>query len=707
MRWLGLLGVICVVAGVGCQFSPTRTCSKDGDCRGGGVCDPTHKICVVSSDGGGGDAGDAGDDAGVLCPSGCASFEECIDGACAPRYERVVVDEPAAGAFVGPDGVVVSARLVLAQGRAPADPAFLVLTTEGPGDGGVTQLVKDGGAYVGQWPGSEVDGTYSLMAAHPGSALLRSDPVSVVVDRTPPMFSMEIPSATRLDGGATDYTDPEPGYEAAHRRDEVVTMTVKVKEDHLSPSSVTVRVTGIADGGMPGAVETLAWSPQWVDCGNERCASLEVDLAAPQMDAFRGTFEVTIDGADLAGNTASASEGVKVTRWKWSHPFSPTETSPAVGGRGTIYVGANGLHAISPEGVPQWSFDGGAVTATPSVGRVDGGADRVYVAVKSGTLASLIAVEGGTEISRCGPYSSNGTIRGSVFVTIADGGVGGWEAAAAVLSADTDSRMLALRPEDAIGTCVPSSSTTQEMAENSALSGRGADVFYGDKLGNIQSWQLAGWTQRSGWPVGTGGLYARSLAVVGTNIVGGGGGPGTGGVFSIHYNGNAAGPNWKFPVGSSTPAWHPSIGSGDYVYFGNDQSILTRVMLGANAGAQTTNTPKPVFGAPLVGEGSVVYSAVSLSGEIQAWTSDLRPLWAVKVEGGVVASLNLDCSRNGAGLKLNGRPGVLYVLSDQGTLYSFVVDSRGIDTTAPWPKFLHDPRNTGNADTPLDEFSCP
>jgi hypothetical protein len=73
----------------------------------------------------------------------------------------------------------------------------------------------------------------------------------------------------------------------------------------------------------------------------------------------------------------------------------------------------------------------------------------------------------------------------------------------------------------------------------------------------------------------------------------------------------------------------------------------------------------------------------------------------------VESSATIDCARDAAGSKLAGRPGVLYVGSNSGKLYAFVVDSRGIDTTAPWPKYQHDPRNTGNADTALSEFACP
>jgi hypothetical protein len=52
-----------------------------------------------------------------------------------------------------------------------------------------------------------------------------------------------------------------------------------------------------------------------------------------------------------------------------------------------------------------------------------------------------------------------------------------------------------------------------------------------------------------------------------------------------------------------------------------------------------------------------------------------------------------------------GPLGVLYVGSVSGSLYALVVDSPGLDSTAPWPKYQHDVRNTGNPTTPIQ--SCP
>jgi hypothetical protein len=56
------------------------------------------------------------------------------------------------------------------------------------------------------------------------------------------------------------------------------------------------------------------------------------------------------------------------------------------------------------------------------------------------------------------------------------------------------------------------------------------------------------------------------------------------------------------------------------------------------------------------------------------------------------------------GSLVEGNHGVLYVPAG-GKLYAFVVDSAGLDPDAPWPKYQHDARNTGNPATPITQ--CP
>ena len=94
-------------------------------------------------------------------------------------------------------------------------------------------------------------------------------------------------------------------------------------------------------------------------------------------------------------------------------------------------------------------------------------------------------------------------------------------------------------------------------------------------------------------------------------------------------------------------------------------------------------------------------------GEVSAWSTEtLNLLWKLNDSvGRSEASPALDCSRGFDGTAISAPHGVLYVPSIDGKLYAFVVDSRGLDGSAPWPKYQHDSRNTGNPDTPLS--SCP
>ena len=63
--------------------------------------------------------------------------------------------------------------------------------------------------------------------------------------------------------------------------------------------------------------------------------------------------------------------------------------------------------------------------------------------------------------------------------------------------------------------------------------------------------------------------------------------------------------------------------------------------------------------------------------------------------------MNLDCSRSSDGGVMSGMPGVLYAASQDGKVFAILVDSTGLDPSAPWPKYQHDSRNTGNPGTPI------
>lgn len=87
----------------------------------------------------------------------------------------------------------------------------------------------------------------------------------------------------------------------------------------------------------------------------------------------------------------------------------------------------------------------------------------------------------------------------------------------------------------------------------------------------------------------------------------------------------------------------------------------------------------------------------------------LTPLWGTKIESGAGDGTNisptLDCLRDPSGQAVvNARVGVLYVTAET-KIHAFIVDSPGLDPDAPWPKYQHDARNTGNPATLITR--CP
>ena len=92
---------------------------------------------------------------------------------------------------------------------------------------------------------------------------------------------------------------------------------------------------------------------------------------------------------------------------------------------------------------------------------------------------------------------------------------------------------------------------------------------------------------------------------------------------------------------------------------------------------------------------------VTSHGSLEARGADLSVLWSAQVStsANFRGSPVLDCERDGLGA------GVLYAAADSGDLIALLVDSRGLDSAAPWPKYQHDVRNTGNPTTPIQ--SCP
>ncbi|MET0402081.1 MAG: hypothetical protein ABW123_06730 [Cystobacter sp.] len=192
------------------------------------------------------------------------------------------------------------------------------------------------------------------------------------------------------------------------------------------------------------------------------------------------------------------------------------------------------------------------------------------------------------------------------------------------------------------------------------------------------------------------------MAVADGRIFGGSNDGSVSKVFAAPLDGSAD------PTGvlTSSPAWNVSIGGtpSEWVVGLDNNKLLASDLVGG--GTRSIDTPSEIIkGAPVWGTGGYVYTASSVSGLVQA----RRPLesveWQFNVGSPIEASMNLDCSRAADGAVLPGVPGVLYAAAQDGKVFALIVDSSGLDATAPWPKYQHDSRNTGNRETPIT--SCP
>ncbi len=221
-------------------------------------------------------------------------------------------------------------------------------------------------------------------------------------------------------------------------------------------------------------------------------------------------------------------------------------------------------------------------------------------------------------------------------------------------------------------------------------------------------------------------LFTDGLVLFGSTLGGGGGGGlTTGGVFAM----DAGNTDFTMPApasliraGQSSEASGPIVvgtAAAPVFIYGNGTDLVRAPLTPGNPGTfGSATTATPVGAASfsttgVAGRDGTIY-VVDASGNVMAYSADLQHLlWSLTatapgIAGGAIDSApNADVHRN-AGAKDCTRPGTLYVPSTgDGSLYAFVIDSMGIDSSAPWPRQQHDPQNTGNPATDLTPYSCP
>jgi outer membrane protein assembly factor BamB len=412
------------------------------------------------------------------------------------------------------------------------------------------------------------------------------------------------------------------------------------------------------------------------------------------------------------------SGGIKVTRWKWmfnARNSNAAMSSPALTSSGTVFFGSdvstlNGaFYGLNPDGTTSTTQSVGDVTSSPVISERSPGAATIYLPVLNATGASIYSYTNGTLTPSvgCAPFAASAPFMGALALgeTQFFPETSAYETLFAISNSSTG-KLIFVR-QSAPSPCGQIDGVgTQDKFQNVVASGQ--RIFFAvNGSGHVRGYEPnSGTSSASGWPVSAA-LISNQLGVSGTQVVGGGADlASNGGVFSIPTAGGS--PSWQFPAAGGTlaTAYGPAVTSSDELVYGSADGILRKIAIGATSPSHTGASTGQVKGVPALGAGGNVYTA-NASGDIEAWTPDLQPLWRFEGDASFETSVSLDCARTPAGVKIPGRPGVLYAAASNGKVYAFITDSRGLDVNAPWPKFQHDPRNTGNTATSLTDFTCP
>jgi len=491
----------------------------------------------------------------------------------------------------------------------------------------------------------------------------------------------------------------------AYRRDETVKVEVKSNDVDVDPASVRVAVTGTGaawDAGMPVEVTS--------GCDAAYCGELaQMPLSGPEMKAYHTAFTVAASGMDDGGNPGKLLDAgsLDVTRFKWT--FTAPDgfhivASPAIGRDGTVYVGtadpsttAKGtLYAVSPDGHERWKMDAGAVEVSPAVGADAGGYEHVFVAgadgVGTGNMWALDSRDGGvlrvcdgTVRPVAAPAISTTSFNGTPFDTATMGG--------------SNKALYAFRPDigDASAFCLATLSPLATVPSGNVVVSGSRFFVPGSSSAEIDwaDFGATGWTGPNSIATTT---TPGTLALSGSRFLY----SMAAGVGAIGTDGSA----FDQSTLSGAPSFGPVIASDTKGYVGASAGLVNVPL--ANLSNSSLLTPGAGGKAsPVLGEGNWLF--VSAGSGFQAWQQGGPSFEWQASDAGISAAdvpLSIDCTRDDAGTAIPA-PGVVYVKSGSTSLTAIVVDSHGIDITAPWPKYQHDPRNTGNVDTLMTEFACP
>ncbi len=431
---------------------------------------------------------------------------------------------------------------------------------------------------------------------------------------------------------------------------------------------------------LSGATRTVTGATQ-VGPGRFR---VEVPLADLPLPGAQGTAVATFIAADAARNTASAAvSGVVVTRVRAGITLEngALPSAPAVTENGTVVVGVGAkLYFVPPgAGTPVSGAASlvGAIQQPPSIA-----GNTVWVA--AGTRVYALNADGSAVLNGAG-YDTLGTVVGPP--ALSSGLTPGIAFAASV-----SGRMFAVKASATNDGLVNFSQAFDPFTSGPILAGDG--VAWGvtataEPVATLRKFTYDG-ALGPGVTRNVGAGLSAPLALAGDGSV----------WTSTTDVGKALSVTSAGGLAGTAIAVNSSGGSGAAILAGGDVAFCDGATLRRHGpdGTARWTTPAPLDGVGLtpmaLTGGPVALLVPTRAGAVHAFDAGGHELWRVTLAAGTEL-------REGNLFHAPGAPtSTAWFTSAGGTLHGLVIDGR-LDPAAPWPKAWHDPRNTGNAATPL------
>lgn len=731
MRALFVAAGFAVLAG--CTFG-INECDMDRPCTtAGAVC--MDGFCTVTSTGGGTGGGSTGGGAGGGTTGGgtttgggmgggtgggtgnarcdqtvtasCAGWQECAPdengGTCVDADYELTWMTPAELAEFNTDMVSGFVTVTKADGGA-------VSLTEVPVKGATAPFVGANGTYSGMLSLQAPDGVKTFVAGWQDGGPFE--------ERSVRLDTLEPEVIVSAEPRPTSLPDGEPNNGGFWKKDEAAIIRIVV-DGGIAPTAGNITTSWLG----------LVSPATCMDCSGS-CGCFAVDLAGSTLNAQRGPVPVTVSGLrDVAGNEVqSQTVNVNVTRFKWERTSAlagSTALSPvAVDRLGRVVWSAENTTPAPITSIPRYlvtstSQDGGTNWASLGDGSVVAGP---VLGAATGWVSTSYGSSGFTDFPL-----SDGDLRGLLLRTCVGGGDFTGDMALSVLDGGVEIPLAvrAGRINSFVGgncegyNLQPPPGDLNARPSLVALSRDGGTEAFVAYLNDGSMWKatLTGSTwARSGEASLPSGVQPYGLFQDGMSFVGGGGGvAGNGNFFSLSSEGNL--PPSVLSTVSATNAGPAALGVG-YLVYGTNTGLLKRdlYMVGnlvdGGTPVATTGLGNLQGTTPVIGGGGFVYFSANSGVVSVRRASDLGEVWRYTPGTASAATANsaLDVYRGANGAPDCTKPlGVYYSLTRTGstaTLRAILVDSKGLDRDAPWPKYQRDNANTGNSSLSLDPWSC-